>query len=139
MKQGNGECPTILKGCEYCSDVFMPVCGADGTTFRNLCELKCNNSRFINFGKCHDIEVIETTCDQCGDALFPICGSDGRNYKNECLCNCQGKKHCRKYSEGECPIEQSCSRCNGVIDRVCGIDGISYDNICFLECAQVEL
>ncbi|MCP4264740.1 MAG: hypothetical protein GY777_04040 [Candidatus Brocadiaceae bacterium] len=32
-----------MKSCEYCSDVFMPACASNGATFRNLCELKCNN------------------------------------------------------------------------------------------------
>lgn len=52
MKQSNGECPSILDGCEYCSKMFMPVCGSDGVTYRNLCSLKCSGKKFMSFGKC---------------------------------------------------------------------------------------
>ncbi len=30
----------------------MPACGKDNVTYRNLCEMKCNNVDFENFGKC---------------------------------------------------------------------------------------
>ena len=87
---GNGECPSILKGCQYCSAVFMPVCGSNGITFRNLCELKCNNSQFVSFGKCKVEDKYQGNCDICPDVVDPICGTDGHNYKNECLCRCKG-------------------------------------------------
>ena len=81
IKQGNGECPSILKGCQYCSSVFMPVCGSNGITFRNLCELKCNNSNFVGFGKCKvEDNKYQGNCDICPKIHDPICGTDGHNY-----------------------------------------------------------
>lgn len=36
-----GECNNLGNMCENCSDVLMPVCATNGTTYKNLCELRC--------------------------------------------------------------------------------------------------
>lgn len=40
----------------------MPACGSDNVTYRNLCEMKCNNVDFANFGKCDNEKPHEIHC-----------------------------------------------------------------------------
>lgn len=116
----------------------MPVCGENNVTYRNLCELKCNKTKFLNFGKCKKKNKPQSgNCDICPDHYDPICGTDGLNYKNECLCRCKGT--CKKYSSGKCPVEKSCARCAGTLEPVCAESGVTYDNLCYLECARDKL
>lgn len=139
LKQGNGECPSILKGCEFCAKVFVPVCGQDGKGYRNLCELKCNEAGFGKFGEC-EVVIVEKgfECGGCGEEFKPICGTDGFNYDNECRCRCKGG--CEKYSEGDCPEAEGCGYCRGTnLKEVCGVDGVTYDNLCYSECAGIPV
>lgn len=62
QRLGYGECPSLFKfnqegqliqrQCEFCSKVFMPACGKNGKTYRNLCKLMCHQSHFAHFGQC---------------------------------------------------------------------------------------
>ena len=104
----------------------MPVCGVDGVTYRNLCEMDCNKAQFDSFGVCEKKERKYQNCNFCPDIFAPICGTDGIQYDNECQCVCKGT--CKKYSDGSCPKEKSCARCAGVLAPVCSKKGITYDN-----------
>lgn len=112
----------------------MPACGHKGVTFRNLCELKCNNQKFINFGKCKKKKQFVGDCSVCPKEGHGICGTDGHEYANECQCLCKG--NCKKYSNGRCPVEKSCARCAGILEPVCGKSNKTYDNICYLQCSK---
>jgi len=94
----------------------MPACGMKklkngdkkAITFRNLCDLKCKNASFKNFGKCEIVKEYEDkfvgSCSVCNELpKMTICGTDGFNYRNECACTCKGT--CEKYSLGKCPKE----------------------------------
>ena len=139
LKQGNGECPSLTRSCEFCSDVFLPACGDDGTTYRNLCELKCNNADFRNFGICvkEEENPFKGDCSVCSNEGNGICGTDGFNYRNECQCTCKG--NCKKYSEGRCPVDRFCTeQCAGLLDYVCASNGQAFDNTCYLRCAGLK-
>lgn len=47
-----GECGSLKLDCNYCSKVYMPVCGSKGMTYKNLCNITCRKDKFVNFGKC---------------------------------------------------------------------------------------
>ncbi|WAR09001.1 IBD3-like protein [Mya arenaria] len=64
-----------------CIAQWDPVCGEDGNTYGNMCELGCANVAFGSQGQC--------PC-ACTKDLNPVCGNDGITYNNECLMECNG-------------------------------------------------
>lgn len=113
------------------------VCGSDGRTYRNGCELFCSTinrspDEFcltqVHAGKCSDSPcVCEESCDY-------MCGSDGRNYGNECTMNCaqQFTTCLQKVKNGKCG---HCD-CTPEENPICGSDCVSYTNDCTFECRQ---
>ena len=138
-KTVNGECPSLLHSCDYCSKIPLPVCGENNYTYLNLCTIACKGVKLKHFGKCRDTEDPANNCHICSDIRRPICGTDGKNYHNECQCVCQ--KECQKYSDGMCPDPDAFlnQHCYGEIDFVCGDDGKTYDNLCFLDNSDTVL
>lgn len=108
----------------------MPACGSKShknghsklKTYRNLCELKCDEGSFKHFGKCPAPKKAAKTpesCALCKDLpAYPICGTDGLSYRNDCACECTGT--CTRYSLGRCPVEETKNchlNCPGVLNE----------------------
>ncbi|XP_076065553.1 agrin-like isoform X2 [Oratosquilla oratoria] len=93
-----------------CELVMRPVCGSDGVTYDNSCQLrravctKQQNIRLLYVGACGE----NGPCSEydCGHGAVCIA------------------KHGRPICE--------CPQCPAVYDQVCGTDGISYDSECHL-------
>ena len=98
---------TSDENCEFCQRIFRPVCGSDGITYANECEMGAENCRrgvspvpdVVSQGPCSDGDVVVgagdsvTRDDYCQDVrpcskiFAPVCGYNGLanvTFTNEC-------------------------------------------------------
>jgi len=137
------KCLEKIKTCSRmsCSRDTKYVCGNDGVTYRNLCELQEATCRagvqLSHQGSCVDLSKsgldCPKECEKTSDDETVVCGSDGNVYPNICTMkqktcgqrivessfdNCQTTRYCNK----ECPKEDN--------NFVCGSDKSLYRNKC---------
>nr|XP_034834643.1 serine protease inhibitor dipetalogastin-like isoform X2 [Maniola hyperantus] len=130
-----------------CTREMKPVCGSDGTTYNNMCLLKCQQQyqpslQLESTGRCRGVRETgnEETC-LCTLEYDPVCGSDGRTYPNRCGMDCDPKNrgNVKLLHEGECRSKrevaaESVCFCPYNYLPVCGTDGETYSNECSLKC-----
>jgi len=114
--RGRCDKPSCPNSCPDKTDV---VCGTDGRSYKNLCQLEkktCatkNTVSMKHFGKC------EKSCSMaCSYIYRPVCGTDGVVYSNACLLRvafCRSNGAIRRAHGGKCktcPINKPRVKCN---------------------------
>jgi len=116
----SGKSPDDCRGFRFCATESSPVCGSDGVTYANKCELKVADCKdqsvditVASLGECkqsgndaNNNEKCDTICPMYYD---PVCGSNGKTYSNDCVLgvdNCKNdSEDITVASEGECEIK----------------------------------
>ncbi|XP_067241536.1 double-headed protease inhibitor, submandibular gland-like [Chanodichthys erythropterus] len=135
-----------------CPEIYKAVCGSDGKTYSNECELcvasKTSNTKILiqKEGECDQPQQPNCSLyssNACPKIYAPVCGSDGKTYSNECeLCVASKTSNTTILivKQGECaqPLQQpnckpySSNGCPEIYKAVCGSDGKTYSNECEL-------
>ncbi|XP_014677543.1 PREDICTED: serine protease inhibitor dipetalogastin-like [Priapulus caudatus] len=144
-----------FENCSYCNLEFDAVCGTDGTTYTNICELDCiayqkdDATLAVDYeGECDRqtgtgpgltcaesprAAMLNTDCILgCPEIYSPVCASDGYTYDSRCVLDCIIMDiQTRTTTQFVCD-------CPDVVAYVCGSDGSTYPNECMLNCARIE-
>ncbi|CAB4027950.1 agrin-like isoform X3 [Paramuricea clavata] len=124
----NGSAGCMCPFCGTNSDIVQPVCGSNGVTYANLCDLQrssCQNAQLIEVvsrGRCLTTTEPPLTRVPTTPAICPFTCSfysrcEVRNGSARCVCP---------------------SLCSGVVTPVCGSNGVTYGNLCELKRASCK-
>ncbi|KAJ8036066.1 Four-domain proteases inhibitor [Holothuria leucospilota] len=129
-------CPTV------CFALYNPVCGSDGETYSNSCELevqKClSGDTTLTEVPCRGKRSTEECPEMCTKQYDPVCGSDKVTYSNQCeflKAQCQdptlklkGSGACDRIEKRR--AEDCATVCIQLHDPVCGSNEVTYGNQC---------
>ncbi|ELU01806.1 hypothetical protein CAPTEDRAFT_176237 [Capitella teleta] len=140
--------PALIEECDLaCTFDFNPICGNDGVTYGNMCQLTtqaCLKRKPISIahrGACEEIAVEAEECNlACTFDFNPICGNDGVTYGNMCGLTsqaCLQRKPISIAHRGACEevaveAEECNLACTFDFNPICGNDGVTYGNMCGL-------
>lgn len=94
---------------ERCPNTYAPICGTNGKTHSNLCQMKranCRDNTAVTMA--YEGECTNSECPRvCPFNYEPVCGSNGVTYSNTCLFekarDCDGLNELNIGNSGECP------------------------------------
>lgn len=112
--------PGAVLGCQRrCPNVYLSVCGSDGTTYQSACYLQCvPGVQVINLGPC---QTVSSGGSGSGEVNPPVSTNPGNTTTTQ--------------PSGTTATFLACSRqCTNIIMPVCGTDNNSYVNPCTLLC-----
>jgi hypothetical protein len=114
---------------EIC-EIDEVVCGMDGVTYQNSCEIADAGTLVDYVGPCEEEEF------ECPDVYEPVCGVDGHTYSSSCHADEAGMT---VDYDGECDEEDDDLACTDEFEPVCGTDGMTYSNSCYASTAGTSV
>ncbi|KAL3860973.1 hypothetical protein ACJMK2_007067, partial [Sinanodonta woodiana] len=149
-----------------CEQIKKPVCGSDGQTYENECELRkyaCEHDieiRIVHSGKCETNILCKSVicgagaecvvhkgqpvceCPACTEEYDPVCGKDGMSYMNLCKFkheNCMKNRSIEIEYRGLC-VSNSCQKNKTICQyySVCQFDGDMSRCVCPSDCLPVD-
>jgi len=156
LNTGSPLSPDDVNCQRICTQIYQPVCGSDGQTYGNKCNLekeKCikhGDLEIVHDGKCTGpsppmfaaVEAEVCPSGKCPHKYDPVCGTDGATYNNECKLqqhSCDSDKKVSLAYTGPCGTVEirteqeqnlTCAVCQRIFRPVCGSDGLTYANQC---------
>ncbi|XP_035210218.1 agrin-like, partial [Stegodyphus dumicola] len=147
-----------------CESIMKPVCGSDGQTYSNDCELQRNaciqmkHVSVVHIGECDytgpcsnyicsfgaicmlNNDIPGCVCPSCTEEFDPVCGTDGMSYTNECKMkreSCEQRKEISIAYTGLCNV---CSHTQCEYYAECELDSNTgrASCVCPQKCVKVE-
>ncbi|XP_072014296.1 uncharacterized protein [Amphiura filiformis] len=117
-----------------CDTAYVPVCGSDGRTYPNLCNLRrqdCTTN--VPLTVMHPGQCLNSICPTvCTADYNPVCGSNGQTFGNRCELGraaCVTSTLTLAYPGACIPIGTCQNACTREYMPVCGNDAKTYSNI----------
>ena len=115
IANGQSDSATTDSPCNIvCTANYQPVCGSNGLTYSNACQLQsaaCTTKSSITIAHEGECTAEEQPCPQfCPMIYEPVCGTDAHTYSNACFLNlqaCNTKSGVTVAYQGEC-ITNNC-------------------------------
>ena len=112
---------SITSRCLCPERIYRPICGLNGKTYFNHCQLTCDRVKIDHRGPC-------VKC-KCPGIAEPVCGQDGKTYSNSCEASCantlviyEGRcSHVTIQDNIDINLGSGC-KCANDYDPVCGIN-----------------
>ncbi|KAK8723650.1 hypothetical protein OTU49_011479 [Cherax quadricarinatus] len=143
------------KNCQKdCGETYQPVCGTNGVTYDNKCELSIASCVDPTIGQRNEgvcaasvpsTSSGSTRCrEECAKIYMPVCASNGRTYNNKCILEAESCKDRTAggtgfvlVADGACEGDKNCQKdCGETYQPVCGTNGVTYNNKCELSIAS---
>ncbi|KAI8502187.1 hypothetical protein Bbelb_197750 [Branchiostoma belcheri] len=109
----------------FCPLIYMPVCGSNGQTYSNMCDLNVNACQLAVHNMCDlNVNACQLAVQFSNQADFePLIYAHGGA--------CARKTEKRQFTDSNC-----LTFCNLMYAPVCGSNGQTYSNSCFLNSAS---
>jgi len=133
-----------------CEETVEPVCGVDGQTYSNLCQMECEQIELLHVGECEPIGKCIPYCGSIEDAFAWIDSCTGllisidecENCYAECTIDANGTEGWFSSCTDKLIKQEDCLSgcgCDNIWQPVCGQDGNTYKNGCEALCNEIEI